>query len=186
MKNGELLHWKWSGRCGTPVIKYCIFQRQSPFRMMKDYVNTNNQPMIQKLIKVLAQDLTLSDNANYRKGGLIALAAASIALGKQIRGYMPQIIKPVLACFNDADSRIRYFACEALYNVVKVARDSAMPYFSEIFDVLSKVILHCARGSVNAAEPSVWPYGPKPWGYQRVGGGYGGLLAKLFLDLNSL
>lgn len=48
--------------------------------------------MVQKLLKVLAQDLTFSDNSNYRKGGLIGLAAASIALGKQIQMYLPQII----------------------------------------------------------------------------------------------
>lgn len=86
-------------------------------RMMREYVATNNVAMIQKLIKVLAQDLTLSESSNYRKGGLIGLAAVSIALGKQIKNYVALIIKPVLACFNDADSRIRYFACEALYNI---------------------------------------------------------------------
>ncbi|OQV15099.1 Protein VAC14-like protein [Hypsibius exemplaris] len=121
-------------------------------RMMKDYVLNGNTAMIQKLIKVLAQDLTLSDNSNYRKGGLIGLAAASIALGKQIRSYIPQIIQPVLSCFNDSDSRIRYFACEALYNVVKVARDAAMPYFSEVFDVLSKLCADSDTNTKNGAE----------------------------------
>ncbi|XP_055332523.1 protein VAC14 homolog isoform X2 [Paramacrobiotus metropolitanus] len=121
-------------------------------RMMKEFVTTNNTAMIQKLIKVLAQDLTLSDNGHYRKGGLIGLAAASIALGKHIRIYLPQIIKPVIACFNDADSRIRYFACEALYNVVKVARETSMPYFPEIFDVLSKLCADSDTNTKNGAE----------------------------------
>ena len=60
--------------------------------MMRDYVVTNNTVMVQKLLKVLAQDLTFSDNSNYRKGGLIGLAAASIALGKQTKPYLSQII----------------------------------------------------------------------------------------------
>lgn len=45
----------------------------------------------------------------------------------------------MLTCFNDADSRLRYYACEALYNIVKVARGSVLPHFNVLFDGLSKV-----------------------------------------------
>jgi hypothetical protein len=31
-----------------------------------------------------------------------------------------QIVKPVLGAFGDQDSRVRYYACEALYNIAKV------------------------------------------------------------------
>ncbi|KAH6566183.1 hypothetical protein BASA60_009594 [Batrachochytrium salamandrivorans] len=42
----------------------------------------------------------------------------------------------MLACFSDQDSRVRYYASEALYNVCKVARASVLIYFNEIFDAL--------------------------------------------------
>lgn len=45
----------------------------------------------------------------------------------------------MLTCFNDADSRLRYYACEALYNIVKVARGAVLPHFNVLFDGLSKV-----------------------------------------------
>lgn len=71
---------------------------------------------------------------------------------------------PVLACFNDADSKVRYFACESMYNVVsrsslsaafrsarlstsspllplqaKVAKGEILIFFNELFDAMSKV-----------------------------------------------
>ena len=46
---------------------------------------------------------------------------------------------PVIACFHDVDSRVQYYACEALYNIVKVARGAVLPFFNDIFDGLSKV-----------------------------------------------
>jgi len=50
-----------------------------------------------------------------------------------------ELVKPVLACFRDADSQVRYYSCEALYNIVKVTRGSVLPFFNEVFDALSKV-----------------------------------------------
>lgn len=44
----------------------------------------NNTTQITKMLKVLGQDFTLSSNPNSRKGGLIGLAAMSIALGKVV------------------------------------------------------------------------------------------------------
>lgn len=53
-------------------------------------------------------------------------------------------MQPVLSCFADQDSRVRYYACETLYNIVKVARSSVLPFFPEIFDALSKVRIDSA------------------------------------------
>lgn len=52
---------------------------------------------------------------------------------------MEKLVKPALGCFSDPDQRIRYYACEALYNICKVARGSVLDYFNDIFDGLSKV-----------------------------------------------
>ena len=50
--------------------------------MVKEYTSTGNSSQIKKLLRVLGQDFTLSQNQNSRKGGLIGLAATAIALGK--------------------------------------------------------------------------------------------------------
>lgn len=60
--------------------------------------------------------------------------------------YLKELIEPVLTCFNDADSRLRYYACEALYNIVKVARGAVLPHFNVLFDGLSKVTTPPAAG----------------------------------------
>ena len=53
-------------------------------------------------------------------GGLIALAAVAIGLGGEIYTMITEIVLPVLKCFSDQDSRVRYYACESMYNVAKV------------------------------------------------------------------
>lgn len=53
--------------------------------------------------------------------------------------YLQELIPPVLSCFYDQDSRVRYYACEALYNISKVAKGAVLPFFNQTFDGLSKV-----------------------------------------------
>lgn len=45
----------------------------------------------------------------------------------------------MLACFTDQDARVRYYACESMYNIAKVAKGEVLPYFNAIFDALCKV-----------------------------------------------
>ena len=44
-------------------------------------------------------------------------------IGKETGVYTEDLIMPILTCLSDADSRVRYYACESLYNVVKVRRE---------------------------------------------------------------
>lgn len=78
-----------------------------------------------------------------RNGGLIGLAAAAIALGSELPRYLEVIVPPVLACFTDQDARVRYYACEAMYNIAKVAKGEILKYFNHIFDALCKVSHSC-------------------------------------------
>ncbi|KAK6122277.1 hypothetical protein DH2020_043978 [Rehmannia glutinosa] len=50
-----------------------------------------------------------------------------------------QIVPPVLNSFSDQDSRVRYYACEALYNIAKVVRGDFIVFFNDIFDALCKL-----------------------------------------------
>ena len=54
--------------------------------------------------------------------------------------YLKAIVPPVLACFGDQDARVRYYACESMYNIAKVAKGEILLFFNEIFDALCKVI----------------------------------------------
>lgn len=57
-----------------------------------------------------------------------------------------------MGCLSDQDLRVRYYACESLYNVVKVARGAVLSHFSAIFSALSKVATDPDQQVKNASE----------------------------------
>eukprot|EP00249_Psilotum_nudum_P024047 c29071_g1_i2 orf=535-2670(-) len=91
------------------------------------------------VINVLINDFALSPQANHRKGGLIGLAAATVGLAGEAAQHLAQIVPPVLNSLSDQDSRVRYYACEGLYNIAKVARGDLILFFNQIFDALCKL-----------------------------------------------
>lgn len=91
---------------------------------------------IRAVIEVLSNDFARSTQANFRKGGLIGLAATSIALLEDTSLYVELLLSPILKCFSDQESRVRYYATEALYNITKVTRSYVLSFFNEIFDGL--------------------------------------------------
>lgn len=44
--------------------------------------------------------------------------------------FLDDIAPPILASFHDADHRVRYFACESMYNVAKVGEQIKQQEFS--------------------------------------------------------
>ncbi|GLH02434.1 protein VAC14 homolog [Gryllus bimaculatus] len=121
-------------------------------KMVKEFAATNNIIQIKRLLKVLGQDFATSQNPHTRKGGLIGLAAIAVALGKDTSLYTAELIHPILACFCDSDLRVRYYACESLYNVVKVARGSVLVHFTDIFSALSKLAADPDQNVKNGSE----------------------------------
>lgn len=121
-------------------------------RMVKEFIASNDVRQITRLTSVLAEEFAVSHNNHSRKGGLIGLAATAIALGKDAGLYLKNLIPPVLTCFYDQDSRVRYYACEALYNIAKVARGSVLPFFNDVFDGLSKLAADPDPNVKNGAE----------------------------------
>ena len=73
------------------------------------------------------------------QGALHALAGAAIGLRQDVAQFLPNLLPPVLASFTDQDARVRYYGCEALYNIAKVARASCVAHFNPIFDGLFKL-----------------------------------------------
>ena len=107
--------------------------------LIKQLQESGDTNRIRDVITVLGKDFACSTNANHRKGGLIGLAATAIGLMTDANAHLDQLIPPVLHCFDDPESRVRYYACESLYNIAKVARVGILQYFNQIFDGLCKV-----------------------------------------------
>lgn len=107
--------------------------------VIKNLQERNDIDKMILIIKYLTQEFARSKNYSYRKGGLIALAAAAIGLTADIDRYLNILIPPVIECFEDNEHRVCYYACEAMYNIAKVAKASVLRYFNQIFDGLCKL-----------------------------------------------
>ena len=98
---------------------------------------------VNAVITSLRDEFVYSPQPNSRKGGLIGLAAAAIALGQHlpsVKEFLALLVPPVIACFDDTDTRVRYYTCEALYNISKVARGDILTFFNRIFAGLAKLV----------------------------------------------
>mmetsp|Transcript_17515 Transcript_17515/g.47766 ORF Transcript_17515/g.47766 Transcript_17515/m.47766 type:complete len:873 (-) Transcript_17515:1058-3676(-) len=133
-----------------PVVQRSLGDRSTEKRknaaleieaLIKSLQEANNLGMIQSVIAVLSKDFCTSMNSNYRKGGLVGLAATAIGLGTiSAHQFLGQLLPPVLHCFDDPESRVRYYACESLYNIAKVSRQAVLDhYFSHIWEGLTKL-----------------------------------------------
>ena len=114
---------------------------------------TNDSDRISKIVRQLCHDYAYSVHQPHaRNGGLIGLAAAAIALGAEVPPYLSLIVPPVLACFSDQDARVRYYACESMYNIAKVAKGEILVYFNDVFDALCKLAADTELSVKNGAE----------------------------------
>ncbi|KAH6790389.1 ARM repeat superfamily protein [Perilla frutescens var. frutescens] len=107
--------------------------------IVKQLAMAGDHDKITAVINLLTNEYTYSAQANHRKGGLIGLAAATVGLTTEAAQHLDQIVPPVLNSFADQDSRVRYYACEALYNIAKVVRGDFIVFFNQIFDALCKL-----------------------------------------------
>ncbi|XP_020591676.1 protein VAC14 homolog [Phalaenopsis equestris] len=104
--------------------------------IVKQFAQAGEHEKIAAVINLLAIEFTCSPQPNHKKGGLLALAAATLALSSEASRHLEEIGPLVINSFIDQDSRVRYFACEALYNIAMVVRGEINVFFNQIFDAL--------------------------------------------------
>ncbi|KAL8112300.1 hypothetical protein AgCh_019849 [Apium graveolens] len=107
--------------------------------VVKQLTVLGDHDKITAVINLVTNEFTYSPQANHRKGGLIGLAAVTVGLTSEAAQHLEQIVPPVINSFSDQDSRVRYYACEALYNIAKVVRGEFIVFFNQIFDALCKL-----------------------------------------------
>ncbi len=56
--------------------------------------------------------------------------------------YLTVLVPPVLECFDDLESRVVFYAAEAMYNMARVSRTHILPFFSQLFEGLCKLFAH--------------------------------------------
>ncbi|KAF8592196.1 ARM repeat-containing protein [Ramaria rubella] len=122
-------------------------------KLVRECYQNGEAGRINQIIDQLIDLFVPTSNAlHVRNGGLIGLAATAIALGVEIAPYMPKFMDPLLVCFLDMENRVRYFACESMYNIAKVSKGEILIYFNPIFDSLSKLVADPELSVKNGAE----------------------------------
>ncbi|KAI8836478.1 vacuolar protein 14 C-terminal Fig4p binding-domain-containing protein [Chytriomyces cf. hyalinus JEL632] len=122
-------------------------------RLVREALVVNNTTKVDRIIQAIVGDFAYSTLPNARNGGLIALAAVAIALGvDELALRLDVLVPPILSCFSDPDTRVRYYACESMYNVGKVARRHILRFFNEILDALSRLVADTDPSVKNGAE----------------------------------
>ncbi|KAL1956201.1 hypothetical protein VTO42DRAFT_7548 [Malbranchea cinnamomea] len=123
-------------------------------KVIRDAVAKGDNAKVKAIVDHLCHEYAYAVHQPHaRNGGLIGLAATSIALGSdEVAAYLTQIVPPVLACFTDQDARVRYYACESMYNIAKVAKGEILVYFNDIFDALCKLASDSELSVKNGAE----------------------------------
>ncbi|ODV80301.1 ARM repeat-containing protein [Suhomyces tanzawaensis NRRL Y-17324] len=129
--------------------KATAFQIES---LTKAALARNDSQTIYKIINELTE-LTNGGTNSAKMGAITALGSVSVALGSfAIAYFLEEIIKPIFATFRDTDARVRYYACESLYNIAKIARGEMLLYFNEVFDILCILVTDTESSVKNAAD----------------------------------
>ncbi|EKC97889.1 hypothetical protein A1Q2_07892 [Trichosporon asahii var. asahii CBS 8904] len=103
-----------------------IYERRKAAALeLEKQVLSSDGARISSIIDQLCGMFAPTNAMHTRNGGLIGLAATAIALGQDVAPFLPVIIPPVLACFQDTESR--------------VSKGEILVYFNEVFDALSKM-----------------------------------------------
>jgi HEAT repeat protein len=89
---------------------------------IKELREAGQHERVREVVHYVSHDLANSPHPNVRKGALHALAGVAIGLREELPRFLSEILPPILAAFTDPDCRVRYYACESLYNVAKVSR----------------------------------------------------------------
>eukprot|EP00210_Caulerpa_lentillifera_P003830 g3658.t1 len=128
-------------------------------QIMKKLASTGEREKVKHLLGTLVDEYAVSGHANRRKGGLLCLAAATVALKYDYEAlnfnFLGQIIMPVAASLNDQDPRVRYYACEAMYNIAKATQEefiSNQELFLEVFSALFNLYGDVDGNVQNAAQ----------------------------------
>ncbi|KAJ1813332.1 hypothetical protein LPJ56_005200, partial [Coemansia sp. RSA 2599] len=122
-------------------------------RLVLDALEADDEKKIYRLIAELSTDFATSEKESARIGGLVALAATAVALTHiNIRPFLPHMVPPMVSALSDGESKVRYFACESLYNVAKVSRGFILRWFNDIFDGLARVTADSVKTVKDGAD----------------------------------
>ncbi|KAJ2772320.1 hypothetical protein IWQ57_001814 [Coemansia nantahalensis] len=122
-------------------------------QMVRAALEADDDETIYALVAELATEFATSEREAARIGGLVALAATAVALTHiNIRPFLAHMVPPMVSALSDGESKVRYFACESLYNVAKVSQGHILRWFNDIFDGLARVTADSVKSVKEGAD----------------------------------
>jgi vacuole morphology and inheritance protein 14 len=110
--------------------------------VQQQHQNQGELERVRAILLLLSDDYVRSTNEDARKGGVVALAACAIGLKKSndmnpaVMECKDLILASVVHACQDHSQRVRYYATESLFNVVKVIPTLAVQHFFILFEIL--------------------------------------------------
>ncbi|KAL2814849.1 vacuolar protein 14 C-terminal Fig4p binding-domain-containing protein [Aspergillus cavernicola] len=120
------------------LIRQETQERDVSAKVVRDSAFRGDHEVIRKVVDQLCHDYAYAVHQPHARNG--------------VAPYLKEIVPPVLACFSDQDARVRYYACESMYNIAKVAKGEILLFFNDIFDALGKLASDSELSVKNGAE----------------------------------
>lgn len=111
-------------------------------KVVRSLVQQNELERVRAILLLLSDDYVRSTSEDARKGGVVALAACAIGLKKAhdkvatVMECRDLVLASVVHACQDHSQRVRYYATESLFNVVKVIPGLAVQHFFILFEIL--------------------------------------------------
>lgn len=78
------------------------------------------------------------------------LASCAIGLTTLTTAHLDLMVPAVLKSFSDQEPRVRYYACESLFNIIKICRGGVLPWLNEVFTGVCKLVADVDAGGCRA------------------------------------
>lgn len=101
------------------------------------YASKKSFDIIDKSIKYFHEVYLTSVDDTYRQAGLMAFSAISSTMtSREDPQYIESLVSPVISCCRDNVMKVKYYAVECLYNIVKVSRKNVLFMFNQFFKTI--------------------------------------------------
>lgn len=123
-------------------------------KVVRSLVHQKELDRVRAILLLLSDDYVRSTSEDARKGGVVALAACGIGLKKalpsedyKVLECRDLILASVVHACQDHSQRVRYYATESLFNIVKLIPTLAVQHFFILFEILRS--LYADVGTLN-------------------------------------
>ncbi|KAJ3129462.1 hypothetical protein HK098_001229 [Nowakowskiella sp. JEL0407] len=121
--------------------------------LVRKFLADGDKKKIRNTLQILVNEFVHSNGESALLGGLIGLAAASIALGcEEVTNYYDDLVPPMLSNLTHSVARVRYYALESLYNFAKVARNDILRVIKDSRDDLQRLLADSQESVRSGAE----------------------------------